>query len=263
MRRDIKSSTFAIVAIATVLVILLAFIRSCSVESAYSVEKARRTFSDKVIHRIKAMFSSSATSQENLRLKRKVALLAMVEGDCRRLEEENARLREVLGYAKKMPGRWLAAEVLSEGGGAAGARKTIRAGKGYFAGVKKDAAVAVPEGLVGRVINVTAHTSEILLVTDPALKVSCTIDGQAGAKAILSGGSNDILTMRHFTAGADIVAGSKVYTSGIGGIFPAGIPVGTLQGNLRQDAGELLPECEVRPTVDFTTLEDVFIRCEN
>jgi rod shape-determining protein MreC len=242
--------------------VLFAFVRSCAVEATYPVERANRTLADKIGYRIKAVFNASATSQENLRLKREVATLAMIAGDCQRLEEENARLRAALDYTRKTQGKWMAAEVLSQGGGAAGSKKTIRVGKGYFDGVKKGAAVAVPDGLVGRVTKTSAHTSEILLATDPSLKVGCAIDGVAGIRAISSGQSDDLLILKHFSAGAKVTPGAKVFTSGLGGVFPAGIPVGTLQGNLHQDATELLRECEVRPAVDFSTLEDVFIRCE-
>ena len=124
----------------------------------------------------------------------------------------------------------------------------------------------MPEGLVGQVVAVTPHTSEVLLVTDPSLQVACTVEGSERIRGILSGGTGDVLLMRHLKAGAEIAPESRVLTSGLGGVFPAGIPVGTFisEGNGRDAAGRhaggLEREGKVRPAVDFTLLEDVFIR---
>ena len=260
MKSKVNNGTLAVVACAATLVLLFCFFRGCGVEAAYPVERAKRSISSRVIARLRGVFHASETAVENLRLRREVASLAMVQSDNARLEEENARLRAALDYLKKAPGKWLAAGVLSEGGGAAAARRTIRVDKGSFAGVAKGAVVVVPEGLVGRVVAVTPHTAEILLIVDPSLKVSCIIEGERGAKGILSGGTDDLLVMRHFSFGATMTPGARVFTSGLGGVFPSGIPVGTLQDDSRQCEGEMLRECEVRPSVDFANLEDVFIR---
>lgn len=260
MKRKVNNGTMAIVAIAMVGVLLFCLVRGCGVEAAYPVEAAKRSFSSRILTRLGGVFHASETAVENDRLRREVATLAMIQSDNARLEEENARLRAALDYVKKAPGKWLAAGVLSEGGGAAAARRTIRVDRGSFNGVEKGAVVAVPDGLVGRVVAVTPHTSEVLLIVDPSLKVSCIIEGERGAKGILSGGTDDLLVMRHFSFGSNVTPGARVFTSGLGGVFPSGIPVGVLQGDSRQQEGEILRECEVRPSVDFANLEDVFIR---
>ena len=255
-----NNGTLAVVAIATIAVLLFCFFRSAGVEAAYPVENAKRSFSDRVLTRLGGIFHASETAIENARLRREVATLAMVQGDNERLVEENARLRDALEYVKTAPGKWLAANVISEGGGAAATRRTIRVGKGSLAGVEKGAVVAVPDGLVGRVTAVTPHTSEVLLIVDPTLKVSCIIEGERGAKGILSGGTDDLLVMRHFSFGASVTPGARVFTSGLGGVFPSGIVVGSIQRDSMPEDGAMLRECEVRPSVDFANLEDVFIR---
>lgn len=259
MKRKVNNGTLAVVASATLAVTLFCCFRGAGVEAAYPVERAKRSFSARVMTRLRGIANASETAVENARLRREVATLAMVQGDCARLEEENARLRAALEYAERTPGRWMAAAVLSEGGGAAAAKRTIRVGKGSLAGVAKGAPVTVPDGLVGRVVEVTPHTAEVLLIVDPALKVSCIIEGERGAKGILSGGTDDLLVMRHFSFGASVTPGARVFTSGLGGVFPSGIQVGTLQGDSRRRDGALVRECDVRPSVDFSSLEDVFI----
>lgn len=120
----------------------------------------------------------------------------------------------------------------------------------------------VPDGLVGRVIAVTPHTSEVLLLIDPTLKVACEVEcAGAVVRGISCGGTEDLLVLRHLSSEAEIPPRSQVLTSGLGGIFPKGLPVGTLL-EVREDRGVSKREGEVQPAVDFTTLKDVFIRRE-
>lgn len=249
------------VAAAAALALAFAFFRGAAVEAAYPIEKAQRSFSQKVWTRISGLWRGAEARAENVRLRREVASLAMVGMDCERLAAENARLRSALGYLARTKGAWIASGVLSEGGGAAGSGRTLRADKGSLAGVVEGAVVAVPDGLVGRVVSVTPHTCEILLVTDPSLKVSCYVEGAKGVKGILSGGTDDMLLLRHLNAASQVAPRSRVLTTGLGGVFPAGIPVGTLL-SVDRSGGAPAQEGEVQPTVDFSTLEDVFIRRE-
>ena len=236
------TGTLAVIAVAMVAVLLIAFFRATPVELAYPVEQAKVTWARRLAARWTGLWHGVDASVEN------------------------ARLRRDLRFTEREPNRWECAEVLSEGGGAAGARRSIRLNKGSLAGIREGAVVAVPEGLVGQVVAVTPHTSEVLLVTDPSLQVACTVEGSERIRGILSGGTDDVLLMRHLKAGAEIAPESRVLTSGLGGVFPAGIPVGTFisEGNGRDAAGRhaggLEREGKVRPAVDFTLLEDVFIR---
>lgn len=258
--KAVTTGTIGIAALAAIGVLLLIAFRSVSVEAAYPVERAKRTFVQKVWTRTVGFFRGAESRAENVRLRREVAALAMLRTDLERLEAENARLRRALEYRSHEPEVWLAAGVLSSDGAAASIRNTLRVDKGSSDGVRKGAVVAVPEGLVGRVASVTPHTSEILLVTDRALKVACEIEGGAGCvRGILYGGSEDALDLRHLTEAAEVPPRSRVLTSGLGGVFPKGIEVGTLLG-VRKDARGLACEGEVQPAVDYSSLEDVFIR---
>ncbi len=261
MAKTKKPGTIAIIAAAMVGSLVFAFSRSAAVEAVTPVEKAGRFLSRRVGGWLSGLWNGAAASVENVRLRREVASLAMVRSDFDRLAAENARLRAALDYVAKEPGTWLAAGVLSAGGGAAGSGKTLRVDKGSLAGVARGAVVAVPDGLVGRVVSVSPHASEVLLVTSPRLKVSCSVEGANGVKGILSGGSDDLLVLRHVHAAAPIAPRSRVLTTGLGGVFPAGIPVGTLLScEIREEDSSRTGE--VLPAVDFSTLEDVFIRRE-
>ena len=241
-------------------IVLLAF-RGVSAEAVYPVENASRTFRTRVWTRIVGLFRGSAAQAENVRLRREVAALSLERGDIERLEAENARLRKALGYVERESGDWIAAAVLSSGGAAAGSPNAIRIDKGSLAGVQEGAVVAAAEGLVGRVAAVTPHTAEVALVTDRRVKVSCEVETSSGRRVlgVLSGGSEELLVLRHLTDAEEVPPRARVLTSGRGGVFPKGLEVGTLL-DVHADAEGLAREGEVQPHVDFSALEDVFIR---
>ena len=259
MKTGTRGSYLAIACAAAVVVVLVVW-RPAAVEAVYPIERAGQALSRSLWPRVTGLFRASAARAENVRLKREVASLALLRGDVERLEAENSRLRRVLGYSEKRPGAWLAAEVLSSGGGAAGAGDRIRVGSGSLAGVERGAVVVVPEGLVGRVVSVTPHTAEVALVTDAAVKAACEVEVASGAplRGILTGGG-DFLVIRYLSGAAEPPPRARVVTSGVGGVFPRGIEVGSLIC-VRQEDGSLSRTGEVLPSVDFTTLEDVFIR---
>lgn len=246
-------------ALAAVGALVFALSRGVAAEAVYPVEKVVQVVARRAVPWLKGLWTGAASRAENVRLRREVASLAMVLGDNERLEGELARAREFAGLAAREPGRWIAAGVLSEGGAAAGIRKTLRVDRGSRAGIVEGSAVAVPEGLVGLVVSVSPHTAEVLLVTDPTLKVACRVEG-TDVRGILSGGTDDLLVLRYLRgAEGGVPPRSRVLTSGLGGVFPKGIEVGTFLSVANGDSGV---EGEVQPAVDLTALEDVFIRNE-
>ena len=258
------TGTYALIAFAAVATVVVCLSRRVAVETVYPAERAWRALTRGAWRRVQGAWHGAATAAENERLRRRVEELSLAEWQIRRLEEENARLRRTLEYRSSVLGKWIPAEILSDGGALA-ARHALRVDRGSLAGVKKGAVVIVPEGLVGRVESVTPHTAEIRLVTDPSLKVGCEVELPGGATflGVLSGGMDDCLLLRHILTSADMPPGAScpVYTSGLGGVYPRGIQVGTLE-RMRKDPDAPRREGEVRPSVNFATLKDVFVNCE-
>ena len=255
------TGTYLLLAMAAIGTIVLFAFRGVCAEAVYPVENASLAFRTRVWARISGLFRGSAAQAENVRLRREVESLALVRGDLERLEAENARLRRALGYVERESGEWVAAAVLSAGGAAAGSPNVIRVGKGSLDGVREGAVVAVAEGLVGLVSEVTPHTSLVALITDRKVKVACEVEAGTGRRmrGILSGGSEELLALRHLTDAGEVPPRARVLTSGRGGVFPKGLEVGTLL-DVHTDAEGLAREGEVQPNVDFSALEDVFIR---
>lgn len=250
-----SAATWIPIALGFLIAILFLVSRSAGAEAAYPLERGKMAFSRQVLTRIQGLFRGAQASAENVRLRREVNALRLVKTDIDRLEAENARLRRALGYAQTHSEQWIPAGVLASQGGAVSAHETIRVDKGSLAGVSKGAIVAVPEGLVGQVTQVTPHTSEITLITDSSVKVACEMETQdlRRPRGILSGGSARFLVLRHMSNIDNIpLTPARVISSGRGGVFPRGLQIGSC--NSRSGF--------VVPSVDFSSLEDVFIRRE-
>lgn len=250
---------YVAIAVFAAIVAALVFFPSLSVEAVYPAGRAKRAFSDKVFARVVGFFRGAKASAENVRLKREIAALAMLSGDVERLEAENARLRRVLDYAKQRRERWLPAAVLSRSGGSVG--ESIRVGRGSLDGVCEGAVVMVPEGLVGQVASVTAHTAEVRLLSDPSLMVHCEVESPIVPKmrGVLAGG-DEMHRLKYLTGAREAAVQSRVLTSGKGGVFPAGLLVGHFVGLRADPVDDTRQEAMVRPAVDFSMIEDVFIR---
>ena len=257
------TGTYALIALGAVAAAVLCMSRAAGIEAVYPFERAWRIVCAKVGSRLSGAWRGAAASAENASLRREVAALALAREDLSRLEAENERLRRALGYSSAHRGEWLAAEVLSRGGERSCSKWLLRTDKGSLAGVREGAIVTVPDGLVGRVTSVTPHTSEVLLLADPSLKVACEVPlpGGGSLRGTLAGGTDERLVMRHILSKAEVPPRSQVFTSGLGGVFPRGIAVGTLL-EVRSDRDSPRREGEMLPAVDFSTLKDVFIRRE-
>lgn len=228
-------------------------------EVVYPIENGAGRFSRYVIHPLKEAMVRPHLVSENRRLADEVASLKMRQVDYEALVEENARLREALDFQKRHPGEWIAAPVLGKDG-ALGVRRVIRLGKGSLAGVRRGAPVAAPGGLVGRVSEVSPHTAEVRLISDPEIRVACEVETAAPgvpAFGILSGAR-----LMHLARDMDFKPRAKITTSGLGGVYPRGLTVGYLVNGAHGDESELEQEGVVAPAVDFSSLEDVFIHRE-
>ncbi len=188
----------------------------------------------------------------------------------RELESENRHLRQLAGFKQQHPERLLVAEVTARGD-TSGWWHTVRLNRGTADGVALDQPVLTAEGLVGRTIAVSAHTCEVLLLSDPGFQVSCRV-GRDAAFGILRGrgvspGGEARLAMFYGAPPADlqylsttttVAEGDLVVTSGLGGVYPSGIPVGRVSG-VRLDPSQLYMTATVQPTADLGSLYYVFI----
>ena len=221
--------------------------------------------------RLSAAFSGGASAAaERDELAAEVERLRAAQLETDRLRAENEGLRRALGLVAKDP-RLVCAEILSRGG-ATGWRDEIRVARGSRDGVAPGQPVLAAAGLVGRVISVTERTADILLLSDANSRLSCVVETPAGSlRGVMQGGGiargDRTLEMLHASApftveyldkDAAVAPGARVLTSGLGGVYPAGLPVGVVS-EAGPDDSRLYQRAVVAPYVDFGALRRVFV----
>lgn len=136
--------------------------------------------------------------------------------------------------------------------------KTMVINGGSQDGFAVDMPVVCAQGLVGRIINTSANTSEVLLITDRDGAVSSMVQNTRTVGVVEGNGENTLLSMIHVPYDADIENYQQIITSGYGGIYPKGLLVGYINGIDLQSDGLML-DIDVSSYVDFNRLEEVMV----
>ena len=161
--------------------------------------------------------------QENLRLRLNEARLLQWQGVARRLESENKGLKGLLNYVPEPLPSFITARVIADTGGAFFHSLILNAGSQD--GVTKGQAAITGDGLVGRIAGVGFRSSRILLITDLNSRIP-VLAGRNRTRVILAGNNSDKPRLIHLPSGETVSVGDRVVTSGHGGAFPPGLPVG-------------------------------------
>jgi len=144
---------------------------------------------------------------------------------------ENAVLREAVGWQKSVPWKVRMAHVITRD--PANWWRTLQIDLGRNDGVNKNMPVITPDGLIGRVQEAGANRSRVTLIGDPQCRVPAVVDNPGRDTGILGPGEasvidDAIVELTYLSRNSQAIPGQKVYTSGLGGIFPQGIPIGTI-----------------------------------
>lgn len=197
---------------------------------------------------------------ENRNLTREVARLNAERNHWRMLEHENEELRKLLEFRSPLHTEWIAAKVLARSRD--GWWQTVRLNKGSTEGVREEMPVVSMEGLVGRVVAVSKNTADVLLVSDPVFRVSARLV-RSGSFGIVGGRgpswSGQVFCRMEFIHRSDrVMPGDEVVTSGLGGVFPAGLAVGYVD-RVYDDSSGLYQHADVITHADLGTLHHVFV----
>jgi len=166
-----------------------------------------------------------AVYQDNHRLVEENERLLNWQQAALNLASENARLRELLKLTPEPAATFITARVIANSGGAYVRSLMVHAGSEN--GVERGQAAVTGEGLVGRVSEVGSRAARVLLVTDLNSRVPVIVEGSQ-QRALLTGDNSERPCLRYLDAGAEIKVGDRVVTSGQGGVFPPGLPVGVV-----------------------------------
>ena len=220
--------------------------------------------------------SSAELRKENKDLRRRVATLETELLLNRAAMTDLETMRMQLGFAVQNP-ILVSAEVISMGG-LDGWGQRIRLNKGSRHGLRRDAPVIAAEGLVGRIVELSPTTADVMLITDINSHISCTFDPEIpSARGVLTGGGRtsvggdsrlrllytmEPLRISYLQKDLDIPEGATVVTSGLGGVYPRGIRIGKII-HRAPDPNGLYLRAQVVPFVDFARLRYVSVWVAN
>lgn len=179
----------------------------------------------------------TAIVAENQRLNEQLLLLQAENQRMLTLESENEELASLLNATQHVKNHFAAASVLSAGTTAFGEQELISMGGNDQ--VYNGQAVIDASGLLGQVVAVSPTNSRILLITDQRSAVPVEVV-RNGVRAIVMGNGAQGLQLVNMTKLADVREGDRLVTSGMGGRFPAGFPVGVIQHVEKIDGQQFL-----------------------
>ncbi|MEM7078648.1 MAG: rod shape-determining protein MreC [Pseudomonadota bacterium] len=193
---------------------------------------------------------------QNARLQRRVLELAQISQQYVALRAENDRMRELLGSQSRLPYDVLVAELVGIVPDAD--THQVMLDKGRDAGLEPGLAVVDAHGLFGQIVEVGAFTSRVLLITDANHAVPVRVN-RNGVRSIAGGtGERAQLLLEDVPISADIVDGDVLETSGLGGRFPPGYPVGVVQSMLVSPTSTFA-EVTIRPIAQLDRSRHVLV----
>lgn len=176
------------------------------------------------------------------------------------LERENTRLRELLGSSFRLTERVLVAELLSIDLDPFSQQVVLN--KGLRDGVFSGQPVLDAHGVMGQVTEVNSFSSRTMLLTDPSHGLPVQIN-RNGLRAVAIGrGMGEPLQLEHLAHNADVRVGDVLVTSGLGGRFPVGYPVGTVIA-IHFPQGKAFADIAVKPAAELDTSREVLLVLPN
>ena len=222
------------------------------------------------------IMGSAEVRKENKELRRRVSTLETELLLNHAAQADLEAMRTQLGFAVQNP-LLVPAEVISTGG-LDGWGQRIRLNKGRRQGLRHNAPVIAAEGLVGRIVELSETTADVMLITDINSTISCSFDPEIpSARGVLTGGGRassggdsrlrllytlEPLRVSYLQKDLDIPEESVVVTSGLGGVYPRGIRIGKII-NCMPDPNGLYLRAQVVPFVDFARLRYVSVWIAN
>jgi len=203
---------------------------------------------------------SSATREalraENARLITRNRELELRSMRYEALAKENDQLRGLQEALPPVAERWLVAEIVDIQLNSL--RQRVLIDRGTRNGVFKGQAVLDDKGLLGQTTHVGPWSAEVILITDPEHAVPVQIE-RTGLRTIAVGtGDTASLALPYLPANADIQTGDVMLTSGLGGVFPAGYPVGRV-AEVHRDAVQPLAQVRAIPFANMNTDREVML----
>jgi len=202
-------------------------------------------------------------AEENRRLYEEVVKLQAEARLTRNLSNENVKLRRLLTFRDRYANKLIPAEVAARS--INGWWQSVRLAKGTADGILQDRAVISPDGLIGRTSDVSSHTADVLLLSDPACKVSARVSRTGSFGLVTGQGVNPkgypVARMQFIHKDTPVRVGDEVVTSGLGGVFPRDILIGYIEAVSKEEAG-LYQVADILPQAVISLTDVVFVTAD-
>jgi rod shape-determining protein MreC len=175
------------------------------------------------------------------------------------IARENDQLRALFAWQKQAPWKMKLARVVLRD--PANWWRTVQIDLGTRDGIATNMPVLTPEGLVGRIASVSVTRAQVVLIGDQNCRVSARVDSSTHDVGVLTASGPldpSLVDLSYLTGGANLKSGQSVVTSGLGGVFPPGIPVGKIVDSQSVEYG-LATEARVKLNANPGALEQVFV----
>lgn len=192
--------------------------------------------------------------QENERLQENVRRLSLRDSALSQIKDENARLHRLLSLNDSLELRSIGAHVVGRTPGFLSNLLVID--RGSQDGVRIDSAVISAEGVVGRTVLVSPHHSQVQLISNPDASIGVMLE-TTRSPGILKGTGSGVLDLHYLSNTERVEPGDKVLSSGLDGIYPKGIPVGTVTDSRKGKS--VFRVIRVDPAADLIHLEEVLV----
>jgi rod shape-determining protein MreC len=192
---------------------------------------------------------------ENTRLRTRIQTLEIERQKYLEADATNRQLKALLDFRSHLFAEAITASIIANS--ANSWFQSCMLDKGSADGVRKNMAVVTPLGVVGQVVAVTPHTAKVLLLTDPNSGIDVLVQ-RTRSRGIVSGSLENGTILKYVKRSEDVQEGDRLITSGIDGVFPKGLLVGTVIKVRKQHLG-LFQFVEILPAVQSSRTEIVLI----
>jgi rod shape-determining protein MreC len=192
---------------------------------------------------------------ENERLRKRLQQLEIEKNRLLEAEATNRRLQQLLAFRSHLSATIVTASIIANS--ASSWFQSCILDKGSADGVRKGMGVVTPLGVIGQVVSVSPRTAKVLLLTDVSSGIDVLVQ-RTRARGIVSGSLEYGTILKYVKRSEDIQEGDRLITSGLDGVFPKGLLVGTVTKARKQHLG-LFQLIEVAPAVLASQSEEVLV----
>jgi rod shape-determining protein MreC len=191
---------------------------------------------------------------ENEQLQRAVHQLMLINSSYAQSQKENERLRRLLSINDRVEFKSRGARIVART--PAFLSNLVYIDRGSEDGVHADAAVLSGDGIIGRVLLVTKHESQVQLITNPDASTGALLE-RTRTPGVLRGSGDLLLEMAYVSNTETVEVGDIVVSSGLDGIYPKGLPIGIVVDSSKGKG--VFRSIKVEPRIDLIRLEEVSV----